>query len=234
MDKALDLLAGLPPSLFYPVLAAGAVVENILPVVPADTFIVVGGFIAGLGRVAVLPVFVVVWLFNVAGAVGVYLLGLRYGRDFFHARAGRHLVSKRGMRRMESFYERWGVAAIFVARFLPGFRALVPVFAGVAGLGAIRVVPPLLVASAIWYGVLVRIGYLAGDNLEAVRDALARTNRGLLAVSAVLAVALATGWWRHARRTGTPQNRTDEGRGTSVPPAPAGSAPVAREPFDEG
>lgn len=200
MDEALDLLTGLPPSLVHPVLALGAVVENILPVVPADTFIVVGGFVAGLGTVGILPVFLNVWLFNVAGAVGVYVLGLRYGRSFFTSGRGRRLAAKGRMRRMEAFYRRWGVAAIFVARFLPGFRALVPVFAGVADLRAAKVVPPLVAASAIWYGGLVRIGYLAGDNLDAVLAAFSQTNRALLAVSGVLAVVLAAALWRHGRR----------------------------------
>ena len=234
MDEALELLTGLPPSLVYSVLAAGAVVENILPVVPADTFIVVGGFIAGLGRVGVVSVFVTVWLFNVAGAVGVYLLGLRYGRAFFHTGAGQRLVPEGAMPRMESFYRRWGVAAIFAARFLPGFRALVPVFAGVAGVGAVRVVPPLLVASAVWYGALVRLGYLAGDNLQAVVEALARTNRGLLVVSAVLAAVLVVGWWRYRRRTGTSPDRSEEERGTSVSPDHAGEPTSAGELSREG
>ena len=217
MDGAVDLLTGLPPSLVYPVLAVGAVVENILPVVPADTFIVVGGFIAGLGRVGVTTVFLTVWLFNVGGAVAVYLLGLRYGRAFFHTGAGRRLVSRGGIRRMEAFYRRRGIAAIFVARFLPGFRALVPVFAGVAGLGALRVVPPLLAASAIWYGALVRVGYLAGDNLEAVMDALARTNRWLLATSAVLAIVLLAAWRRYGRQERRSPRGSEEGRGEEDP-----------------
>ena len=59
--------------------------------------------------------------------------------------------------------------------------------------------PPLAVASAIWYGALVRLGHLAGANAEAV---LARANRGLFAVSAVLAVVLAAAWWRARRRAG--------------------------------
>ncbi len=222
MDEALELLAGLPPLPVYAVLAAGAVVENILPVLPADTFIVAGGFIAGLGRVGAVQVFATVWLFNVAGSVAVYLLGLRYGRAFFRTGPGLRLVTEGGMRRMESFYRRWGIAAIFAARFLPGFRALVPVFAGVAGVGAVRVVPPLLAASAIWYGALVRLGYLAGDNLEAVTDALARTNRGLLGVSALLAVVLAAGWRRRRTRMRTSPDRPEQTRETSVSPDRAG------------
>jgi len=200
----LEFLTELSAEMVYAVLAAGAVSENVLPVLPADTFIVAGGFLAGLGSVGIVPVFTIVWLFNVGGAVAVYLLGRRYGRGFFLGRAGARLVSPDGMRRMEQFYGRWGVAAIFVARFLPGFRALVPVFAGVANLRAIRAVPPLIVASAIWYGGLVRLGYLAGDNLDAVAEILTRTNRGLLAASIVVAAALLVGWRRYV------QHRADD------------------------
>ena len=200
MDEALALLTELPPPVVYAVLAAGAVVENIVPVIPADTFIVAGGFVAGFGTLSVGGVFAVVWFFNVAGAVAVYALGRRYGRDFFRTGRGRGLIPDGQWDRLEAFYDRWGVAAIFAGRFLPGFRALVPVFAGVAGLGWLRVVPPVAIASAIWYGVLVRLGFLAGDNLEAVADAVVRTQRGLLAVSVVLALVLVGLWWRARRR----------------------------------
>ena len=204
MEEALDLLTGLPPVLIYVVLASGAVVENILPVVPADTFILAGGFIAGLGTVRPVPVFLVVWAFNVGAAAGVYALGRRYGREFFRSGAGRRLMSAERMRRMEAFYRRWGIAAIFLARFLPGFRALVPVFAGVADLGALRVVAPLLAASAIWYGGLVRLGYLAGENIEAVVETIARTNQWLLGASAAVALLLAMVWRRRREGNGVP------------------------------
>ena len=200
MEQALALLTDLPPALVYAVLATGAVVENILPVIPADTFVVTGGFIAGLGTLRPLGVFVVVWGFNVAGAIAVYAAGLKYGPGFFRQGRGRVLLAERQMRRLEAFYGRWGVAAIFVGRFLPGFRALVPVFAGVAELGPARVVPPLVAASAIWYGALVRLGYLAGDNLEAVVDMVERTNRGLLVASVSLGVLILGVWWRARRR----------------------------------
>ena len=200
MDDALALLTELPPVVVYVVLAVGAAIENIVPAIPADTFIVVGGFVAGLGRLSVGWAFVVVWSFNVAGALAVYGVGRRYGRDFFRTGRGSRLIPNGQWDRLEAFYERWGVAAIFAGRFLPGFRALLPVFAGVAGLGLWRVTPPLLVASAIWYGVLVRLGFLAGDNLEVVTDAVGRTQRWLLVVSLVLAAALAWLWWRVRRR----------------------------------
>ncbi|MCY4400044.1 MAG: DedA family protein [Gemmatimonadetes bacterium] len=211
MERALALLTDLPEPLVYGVLAAGAVIENILPVVPADTFIVAGGFIAGLGTVGPAGVFLVVWGFNVAGAVAVYAAGLKYGPGFFREGRGRALMAERQMRKLEAFYRRWGVLAVFAARFLPGFRALVPVFAGVAELGPARVIPPLVVASAIWYGALVRLGYLAGDNLDAVMETIDRTNRGLLAASALLGVVILGVWWRARRREASREDEDGDG-----------------------
>lgn len=211
MEDALAMLTELPAPAVYAVMAAGAVVENIVPAIPADTFIVAGGFVAGLGTLSAGWVFAVVWSFNVAGAVAVYALGRRYGRGFFRTGRGRALIPDGQWDRLEAFYARWGVAAIFAGRFFPGFRALVPVFAGVAGLGWSRAVPPLAIASAIWYGVLVRLGFLAGDNLESVMEAIARTQRWLLAASVVLAGVLVWLWW-HGRRRGARPARRDEER----------------------
>lgn len=202
MEEALALLTDLPPLAVYVVLALGAAVENIVPAIPADTFILVGGFIAGLGTLNGGGAFIVVWSFNVAGALGVYLLGRRYGRGFFRTGRGRRLIPDHQWDRLEAFYRRWGVAAIFAGRFLPGFRALVPVFAGAAGLGTVKVVPPLLVASAIWYGILVRLGYMAGDNLDAVVATVAQTQRVLLVVSIALAALVAWLWLRGRRSSG--------------------------------
>ena len=199
MERALTLLADLPPLLAYGLLAAGAAVENVLPVIPADTFIVAGGFLAGLGTVHPVGVFAVVWGANVGGAIGVYAAGRRYGPAFLRTGPGRRLGGEHRMDKLQAFYRRWGVIAIFLARFLPGFRAVVPVFAGVVRLGPGRAVPPIVVASAIWYGALLRLGYLGGDNVEAVTAVLERANRGLLIASGVLAAVFVVMWWR-ARR----------------------------------
>lgn len=200
MSEALAFLEGLSPWLVYAVLAVGAAIENVLPVLPADTFIAAGGFLAGRGTIGLAAAFVVVWACNVAGALAVYGLGLRHGAAFFGTKTGRRIASEGQIERLARFYERWGVAAICVSRFLPGFRALVPVFAGVAGQGAWRVAPPLMLASALWYGALLRLGHVAGENLEAAADVLGRANRGLLAVSLVLAAGVVF-WWARARRT---------------------------------
>ncbi len=218
MERALEVLTGLPPALVYVVVAAGGAVENVLPALPADTFVLVGGFVAGLDAdVDPLGAFAAVWAFNVAGAVAVYGAGLRYGQRFFRRGLGRVLIDAGQMRRLEAFYERWGVWAILFGRFLPGFRALVPVFAGVAGLGPRRVVAPLVLASALWYGALIRLGVAAGSNLEAAVGAVERANRGLLAASLGLIVLLAALWWRSRDRRGVQDRGAEAGESGDAP-----------------
>jgi membrane protein DedA with SNARE-associated domain len=189
----------LPPVLIYVSIGAGAAVENVIPPVPADTFVLLGAFLAESGRADPLLVFLVTWVCNVVSAVVVYRLAHRYGRGFFTTRAGHWLLRPRQLETVGIFYQRWGTPAIFVSRFLPAFRALVPVFAGVTHVPLSRVLPPLAFASALWYGTLVYLGALAARNWHAIMTFFAQFSTGLLAVASILIVLVAA-WWVRSRR----------------------------------
>ncbi len=191
-------LAGLPPLLVYLVLGAGAALENLLPVIPADTFVVLGGFLAAQGRAAPIGVFLATWGGNVIVALLVYRAAWHYGPAFFTGGMGQRLLKPRQLQRLAIFYRRWGPWAIFLTRFLPGFRAVVPVFAGVTHQPLLPVAIPLAVASAIWYGLLTWAGTIAGRNLDGIVQWLSQLNRGLLVVSLVFALAIGL-WWRRSR-----------------------------------
>ena len=66
MEQALAFLDAQSPILIYLVLGVGSALENIFPPLPADTFVLLGGFLAGKGRATPWTVFVVTWLANVA------------------------------------------------------------------------------------------------------------------------------------------------------------------------
>lgn len=189
----------LPPGLIYLVIGAGAAVENIIPPVPADTFVLLGAFLAESGRADPLFVFLVTWVCNVSSAVLVYRLAHRYGRGFFTTRAGHWLLRPKQLDTIGVFYARWGTPAIFVSRFLPAFRALVPVFAGVTHVPLLRLLPPLAIASALWYGALVYLGAMASRNWNAIMSFFGQFSTGLLVVASILIVLVAA-WWIRSRR----------------------------------
>lgn len=209
MERVLGFFLGLPPLLVYVVLGLGAALENIVPPIPADTFVLLGGFLAARGGPDAWVVFLATWGGNVGSALLVYRLGMTQGPRFFEHGFGRHLLNAHQAERMRRFYQRWGLPAIFFARFLPGLRAVVPGTAGVSRIPGWRVAPPLLVASAIWYGALVWLGATAGGNLERIQGWLDRVNSVLLGVALAIAAALALWWWRTRRASSRTADELD-------------------------
>ena len=167
---------------------------------PADTVVALGAFLAGEGADLTMPgVFLATWLPNVASAVGTYWIARTLGRSFADTPTGRRLLSPRAMRALERTYQRHHLWGIFVSRFLPGYRAVVPPFAGLARIGAVRALAPVVVASGLWYGFLVWFAHRLGSSWDGIQLGIARVGWWLgaaaLAVTALVAVAL----WRWRR-----------------------------------
>lgn len=200
LNDAFSRLTAAPEGLVYLVLGVFAALENIVPPIPADVVVVFGALLAARGGARPEWVFLCVWGSNVAGALVVYGLGRRYGLSFFRGRWGRLLLNPRQLVGLSAFYRRYGVGVILVSRFLPMFRAVVPVFAGVAGVGLWRTALPIAAASAVWYGLLVYLGAIAGRNWDQLSQLLSSTGRWLWLAALLLAVAVAGWWWRSRER----------------------------------
>lgn len=209
MNELLSFLGEQGPLLLYLLLGAGSALENLFPPVPADTFVLLGAFLAARGSAEATTVFLVTWLSNTLTALLVYRAGYLYGRSFFQVGLGRHVLNAHQLHRLGEFYDRWGLPAIFFARFLPGLRAMVPVFAGITHQSFRVVAFPVLVASGIWYGGLVWLGAATGRNLSRIVGWLMDVNRLLLAVAVLIFLAVGLWWFR----TRTPEEETGEGGG---------------------
>lgn len=196
MNEILGALLALPPITMYLLIGAGAALENIVPPVPADTFVLAGAFLAAAGRIDATVVFLVTWIANVGSALGVYATARRFGKGFFKTKVGHRMLHPKQLERIGVFYGRWGTGAIFLSRFLPAFRSLVPVFAGVSHLGVWRTAIPITVASAFWYGVLVLAGVLAGRNFGTILSWFQGLSLGLGVIAGALILAFGIWWWR--------------------------------------
>jgi membrane protein DedA with SNARE-associated domain/uncharacterized tellurite resistance protein B-like protein len=184
----------------YGVLAILAAVENVVPPVPSDAAVGVGAFLSHRGVTTPFLVFLVTWVANLAGAALVYLAARRHGHRLFATRVGRRLLAPRSLAVIEREYLRFGIAGIFVSRFLPGIRAVVPPFAGLVRLGAIRTFVPMAVASAVWYGGITLAGSLIGASWERIVGILEGVNRTMGVITVLLLAAGAAWYWAGRRR----------------------------------
>lgn len=176
-----------------------AAVENIFPPVPADTVVALGAFLAGHGVLDPWTVFGITWTANVGSAALVYLFGRHYGRAFFNGRLGRRLLSEATLAHIEAAYAKHGSYGIFVSRLLPVWRGVVPPFAGVARVPAVRALLPIALASALWYGGIILLVVRLAPTLDQALGALGRINR-VLGLAALLLVLVGIIWLRRRRR----------------------------------
>jgi membrane protein DedA with SNARE-associated domain len=196
-------LSAVPIGTLYAALALVAAIENIFPPIPADTVVALGSFLAARGRGSVVAAFLATWVGNVSGALLMYALGRRYGA----AKLERRLLGDKGQgaeQRLQQMYGRYGVAAIFASRFIPGVRALVPPFAGALRLPPIRATLAIASASAIWYGTVSYLGFTLGGNWQRVRHLISEYSRVLAVVAALILLAGAVIWRIRRKKIGQP------------------------------
>ena len=199
MWQIIDVLKELPVALFYCFLGLGAFVENLFPPIPADTFVLLGAALAvSSGVLKVDLIFLTVCSTNIVGALIVYGIGYSYGGPYFQRKRGGKIFNHKQLEELEIFYHRNGLMALFFARFIPGFRVAVPVFAGIVRLNPVKTVVVIGSASAVWYSFLLYAGLVIGENMAAITEFQDRLNL-MLGVIAILLTAYATCWWMGSR-----------------------------------
>ena len=198
LESITTWLGNLPISTLYVAIAGLSAFENFFPPFPSDGVIAFGSFLASRAQGSPLMVFLLGWFGNVAGAMVTYTLARQFGSDIILKRLERH-VGPAAENRMMVLIDRYGFGGLFVSRFLPGVRAIVPPFAGAMRLPVWKVFLAVASASAVWFGVITFLAFRAGDNWELLQYYLWRSGQWAGFISGAL-VALIVGIWLHRRR----------------------------------
>ncbi len=199
MHDLLNWLGTLPAPLLYGAILLAAFAENVFPPLPADTVVALGAFVAARGHGSALGAWGATMIGNLGGAMFMFALGRRFGMPWLEKRMP-SLLQGRTSERFMKRVNRDGIVAVVISRFLPGVRAVVPPVAGALGIGVVRAVLAMGVASSLWYGLVCWLAFRAGENAEALLARIADQQRTLGAVAAGLVVAIAFVFWRRRAR----------------------------------
>jgi membrane-associated protein len=156
---------------------------------PGDTVLFAAGLLSGDPDTHLsLPLLIVVVLVAaVAGDAVGYWLGARAGLPLLEGRNGR-VLNAANLARAERFYERYGVLAVVIARWIPWVRTFTPVLAGVAGMPYRRFLPANVVGAVCWGAGLLTLGHLAASTPVLKHSAVAVA--ALVVVASVVAGAV--------------------------------------------
>jgi undecaprenyl-diphosphatase len=170
-------------------------------ILPGELVVIVGGVLASRGRVPLLGALAAGILGPIVGDSIGYLVGRRYGRRFFRGRRGERWSKAR------LWLRRRGASAVFVGRFTPFVRSIIPAAAGAARVPFHRFLPWCVAAGILWGAGSALFGYLVGKNYETLEALAQRFSLAILTV-VILGVGLYVLRRRLRRRRGRRPRRT--------------------------
>jgi membrane protein DedA with SNARE-associated domain len=194
-------LSHAPLALLYLIMAAFAAVENVFPPIPADTVVALGSWLAARGQGSPLWAFLSVWVGNIAGASAMYYVGRRHGTAWIERRFPK-IADEKSENRFRELHRKYGAASLFLSRFIPGVRALVPPFAGALRLPAVSSLASISIASGIWYGLVSYLAFRAGAaDWNALTGRISSVGRWIAVGAGVVLAIGALVWWLRQRRS---------------------------------
>ncbi|MBZ5735690.1 DedA family protein [Nocardioides sp. TRM66260-LWL] len=173
---AVDLMERLGP------VGAGVAIalENLFPPLPSELILPLAGFTASRGEFSLLAAIVATTIGSVVGALVLYGIGARVGRDRVHALCVRlPLVEEADLVRTEEWFARHGRTAVLLGRMVPVFRSLVSLPAGVERMPLVTFTLLTLAGSAIWNSIFVLVGYELGEQWHRVEPVVGLVQAGL-------------------------------------------------------
>ena len=185
---------------FLAVILVIALLDSVIPLVPSETTVIIGGVAASGAGSADYPVVLVV----VAGAVGAFLgdnLSYQIGRRFsplVERRAARNPKTAARLKWADEQIEERGGLLLITARFIPGGRTILTLSSGLTRQSQRWFAGWVAVATTLWAAYAGILGFAFGERFEDNH-----TLAFVLAFSAALSVTvlIEVVRWARTRRT---------------------------------
>lgn len=154
-----------------------------MPFLPGDSLLFTAGLFAASGDLNLMYLLVLLYVAAVLGDNCNYWIGRKLGLGVFNWKIkGRQLVKKEYLDQTEAFFEKNGVKAIIMARFVPFVRTFAPFAAGVGKMNYRKFFTFDLIGGFLWIFSLTLAGYMLGG-IEWIRKHIDLVCLGIIFIS---------------------------------------------------
>ena len=158
----------------YGAISLAMFLENLIPPIPSELIMPLGGFYVSQGQLGFFPVVLAGLIGTVIGALPWYGLGRLVNEERLEQwleKNGRWIgINPKELARSRKWFNRYGVSLVFWGRLVPGIRTLISVPAGVE----LMPITPFLIwttaGSLIWTLFLTVTGFYLGDNYANIEN----------------------------------------------------------------
>lgn len=175
------------------------VLENLFPPIPSELIMGIGGIRVGQGRMDMGLLLLAGTLGTTLGNYAWFLVGRMLGFERLRPlvdRFGRWLTMEwRDVEALDRIFVRYGQIAVFVFRFMPVFRTMISLPAGLFRMGHIPFILWTMAGALIWNIILAGAGYVLGYNFREIDTWIGPLATATVAI-AVVAYLYRLATWR--------------------------------------
>lgn len=149
-------------------------IENVFPPIPSEIIMPLAGYMAAQQQLSLPGTILAGTAGSVLGALPLYYLGRKLGEDRLKEFADKHgrwlTLSRHDIDNAKRWFDRYGAAATFVCRLIPGVRSLISIPAGITSMSWVTFLIYTTLGTGIWATLLAYLGYVLGRNYTTVAD----------------------------------------------------------------
>ena len=153
-----------------------------------DLIVLTGGMVVAQSGGSLPLMIVTAYFGKLSGDFCLFRIGWALGPRIHHVKRYKKLFTPERVARVDRFFKKWGIFAVFFARFLPGLRAPTYLTAGVSRFSPRRFVGADGAAALISAPLMVYLGYRYGLSVLHVIEDWGLW--GLLAIAGIVLIAL--------------------------------------------
>tara|TARA_B100001250_G_scaffold388369_1_gene386570 strand:+ start:126 stop:782 length:657 start_codon:yes stop_codon:yes gene_type:complete len=148
--------------------------ENLIPPIPSELIMPLGGFYVHQGQLDFVPVVLAGLIGTVIGALPWYGIGRLVNEErleqWLKKNGGWIGINPKELSRSRKWFNRYGVSLVFWGRLVPGIRTLISVPAGVELMPLIPFLIWTTAGSLIWTLFLTVTGFYLGDSYRNIEQ----------------------------------------------------------------
>ncbi len=164
------------PNIAYFVICFAMFLENIIPPIPSEVIMPLGGFLVFQGNLNFYVLVIFGLIGTVLGSLPWYYLGRFLNEKklaSFVESKGKFLgINVKDFNKSKLWFDKYGVSLVFWGRLIPGIRTLISVPAGIELMPLKKFLVWTSLGSLIWVVLLSLAGYVFGENYRLIETYL--------------------------------------------------------------
>tara|TARA_Y100000034_G_C6885223_1_gene406346 strand:- start:721 stop:1344 length:624 start_codon:yes stop_codon:yes gene_type:complete len=193
LPEVINWLVNLIDSLGYFGVFIGMAIESSFFPFPSEIILPPAGVLIARGDMLFSVVILLAILGSLLGALINYALAVHFGRKVVNKLLTKYqrvlFIKKEHIEKSEDYFRKHGEITTFSGRLIPAVRQIISLPAGFARMSLSRFIIFTALGSSIWSGILIYLGFLYGENQQAI-DTILGPLTAIIIVSIILIIIL--------------------------------------------